>query len=226
MPDIDNVGQALATYATKYGLKKDPILSASELLQYGQPLANVRTGLPPSIEEWQEFIAEVLLVPQVPEAVRRTFSVAKRLFIFGYYEYSLSTVSQHYALLALEAALQARWSAALPRPCAVAYSNGIVTSFDNLTHKFLHDHWRADPKHKVNGETFPRSNHQLTACLEKMKIITAEDEKWILEAMEDRNHLSHLEFAPIYGPSDAALYFVAELINRMFDSLPLPAPSS
>ncbi|MGA1998522.1 MAG: hypothetical protein ABSG52_00895 [Terriglobales bacterium] len=208
-------------YAEKYDLKSDPILSAPELLQYGQPLVNVRTGQPPTIEEWQQMVRDILLIPQVPESVCHTFAAAKKLFIFGYYEYSFSTASQHYALLALEAALQVRWSATLPRPCPVRYSNGVTTNFDNITHKLLYDHCRVDPKIIVNGDRFPRTNRKLAASLAKSRIITPQEEQRIIAGLDVRNDLSHLEFAPIMGASAEMLSVVSELINAMFDSVPL-----
>ena len=53
-------------------------------------------------------VSDIVLIPQVPESVKRTFETAKQLFVFSYFSYALSTTSQHYAFLTLEAAIQAR----------------------------------------------------------------------------------------------------------------------
>lgn len=95
-------------YKAKYGIPSDPILSALELLRCKQPFVNVQTGVPPTLEEWQTMVSDIVLIPQVPESVKRTFETAKQLFVFSYFSYAMSTTSQHYAFLALEAALQAR----------------------------------------------------------------------------------------------------------------------
>ena len=57
----------------------------------------------------QKEICDVLLIPGVLDDVRYVFSRAKKLYIFGYFDYSLFTISQHYAFLALESALRNRY---------------------------------------------------------------------------------------------------------------------
>jgi hypothetical protein len=206
-------------YKTKYGISSDPILSASELLTCKQPFVNAQTGAPPTLEEWQAMVSDIVLIPQVPESVKRTFETAKQLFVFSYFSYALSTTSQHYAFLALEAAIQARWSASLPKDTIVEFGNGSSTKFVQPTHKDLYQHWRVNRKITVNGERFPSSSYELLRSLLKKGII----ETWQLARIEAgidlRNDLSHLEFAPVTGPSADVLAITAELINAMFDSV-------
>jgi hypothetical protein len=210
-------------YKTKYGLKADPILSSSELLSYGQPLANVRTGLPPTLEDWQSMVNDIVLIPQVPESVKRTFELGKKLFVFSYFVYGFSTVSQHYAFLALEAALQARWTATLPTPTPVEFGNGTRTEFPQpQMHKDFHQYWRQDRKMRVNGESFPHSTHKLLGSLKNKGILTTWQAERIEAGIHLRNEFSHLEFAPITGASASAFTVTAELINAMFDSLSNP----
>jgi hypothetical protein len=213
-------------YNKEYGLSPEPILPPAELLRYNQPLANVRTGLAPTIEEWQSHVNDSVLIPSVPDSVRRTFGVAKQLFVFAYFVYSFSTASQHYAYLALEAALQARWSATLPLRTTVLYSNGIQTEFQQPTHKELFRHWKVDSAIQVNGEKFPKSTHELIRALRKKGIITPWQVERIEAGIELRNDLSHLETAQIMMPSPGCLDAVAELINSMFESVAAPEPLS
>jgi hypothetical protein len=207
-------------YKEKYGVPSDPILPTSELLMCMQPFVNVQTGAPPTLEEWQAMVSDIVLIPQVPESVKRTFAVTKQLFVFSYFAYPLATTSQHYAFLALEAALQARWSATLPRDTVVTFGNGGSTKFVQPTHKDLYRHWRADHKITVNGEKFPSSTYELLRSLLKKGVI----QPWQLEKIEAginlRNDFSHLEFAPVTFPSAAVVAIIAELINAMFDSVP------
>jgi hypothetical protein len=58
-------------YKEKYGVPSDPILPASELLICKMPLANIHTGAPPTIEEWQAMVSDIVLIPQVPDFVNR-----------------------------------------------------------------------------------------------------------------------------------------------------------
>lgn len=206
-------------YKDKYGVPSDPILSASDLLTCKQPFVNARTGAPPTIEEWQAMVSDIVLIPQVPESVKRTFDTAKQLFVFSYFSYPMSTTSQHYAFLALEAALQARWSATLPKDTLVEFGNGTSTKFVQPTHKDLYQHWRANRKIIVNGEKFPSSSYELLRSLLKKGIIETWQLKRIEAGIDLRNDLSHLEFAPVTGPSADVLAITSELINAMFDSV-------
>jgi hypothetical protein len=209
-------------YNIAYGLSPEQILLPAELLRYGQPLANVQTGLPPTIEEWQGYVNNILLIPSVPDSVQRTFEVAKQLFVFAYFVYSFSTASQHYAYLALEAALQARWSATLPPQTTVVYSNGVHTEFQHPTHKELFRHWKVDPTIQVNGERFPKSTNELIRALRRKQIIAPWQVERIQAGIDLRNDLSHLEDAQIMTASSGCLDAVAELINAMFDSVAAP----
>ena len=92
----------------KYGLSPDPILSREDLLtihSLTRGFVRLDTGQPPSFEDVQQLLSTILLIPLVPEDVRRTFGLAKRLFVFAHFEYGFFTVSQHYSYLALEAAV-------------------------------------------------------------------------------------------------------------------------
>jgi len=212
-------------YRAKYGIPSDPILCASDLLRCKQPFVNARTGAPPTLEEWQAMVSDIVLIPQVPESVKRTFETAKQLFVFAYFSYAMSTTSQHYSFLVLEAAIQARWSASLPKDTIVEFGNGSSTKFVQPTHKDLYQHWRVNRKITVNGEKFPSSSYELLRSLLKKGILKT----WQLERIEAgidlRNDLSHLEFAPVTGPSADVLAITAELINGMFDSVHLEEAS-
>jgi hypothetical protein len=164
-------------------------------------------------------VSDIVLIPRVPDSVKRTFQVTKQLFVFSYFSYPLATTSQHYAFLALEAAVQARWSAMLPRDTIVEFGNGSSTKFVQPTHKDLYRHWRADHKITVNGEKFPNSTYELLRVLLKKGVI----QTWQLAKVEAginlRNDFSHLEFAPVTFPSAGVIAITAELINAMFDSV-------
>jgi len=103
-------------YNTKYGLKSDPVLPISELLKKDikfSPFVKVdKSGESHEItlEDLQKSVCDIQLIPTVPEGVRKVFNAAKRLHIFGYFEYYFFTISQHYAFLALESALRNRYN--------------------------------------------------------------------------------------------------------------------
>jgi len=102
-------------YNSKYGLKNDPILSLSEIIKKDNILNAFvtieRNGIyrKLSISDLQRSICDIQLIPQVPEDVRNIFNAAKKLYVFSYFEYYFSTISQHYAFLALESALRNKY---------------------------------------------------------------------------------------------------------------------
>jgi len=103
-------------YNSKYGLKSDPIHRLSELMIKDKIFSSFikidKSGehREITIEDLQESVCGIQLIPNIPEGVKRVFSAAKRLHILGYFEYYFFTISQHYAFLALESALRNRYS--------------------------------------------------------------------------------------------------------------------
>jgi hypothetical protein len=76
---------------------------------------------------------------------------------------------------------------------------------------------------KVDGKPFPYSVNRVIAELTEKRLITQWQRKMIQGVdVEIRNSLTHLEFAPVHGPSPDALELAAETINGLFDSLPVP----
>lgn len=134
-----------------------------------------RYDKPPSIEERQKQICGVQLIPIVPDDVRTTFRRAKDAYIFGYFRYDFFTVAVHYAGLALEAAVKARWSA--NRPLKVAVSCGTDTAemhFPSHTRTYnlcLKRGWRGR-KVRVDSKPFPSSMNALLNWLEGEQIVT------------------------------------------------------
>jgi hypothetical protein len=104
-------------YNAKYNLQADPPLTDEQLLQADEINAHfvkLSDLKPETLSERHASLAGIQLIPQVPESLKRTFRCAKRLYVHGHLEYDFFTVSLHYAHLALDAALHARWSATLP----------------------------------------------------------------------------------------------------------------
>lgn len=62
----------------------------------------------------------------MPEEVKKVFNAAKRLHIFGYFEYYFFTISQHYVFLALESALRNRYNEIYGKPKKFIRLNTII----------------------------------------------------------------------------------------------------
>jgi len=109
-------------YNLKYGLKSDPVLPLSELLKKDRTFSLFvkvdKSGESHeiTIEDLQKSVCDIQLIAGVPEGVKRVLNAAKRLHIFGYFDYYFFTISQHYAFLALESALRNRYSEIHSKP--------------------------------------------------------------------------------------------------------------
>lgn len=98
-------------YNVKYALKSDPILSSSKLLKKDRLTSYFQVNKSGEsrgsiIEDFQRYISGIQLIPQVPKEVKKVFNAAKRLYVFGYFEYYFFTISQHYAFLSFESAMR------------------------------------------------------------------------------------------------------------------------
>ena len=148
----------------------------------------------------------------------RTFNSAKRLYVFAYFYNAFGTVSQHYAYLALDAAVHARWSAMLKQPVTLQYRTHIETipgSHWRIEAECRRRHWSAWET-RVNGRRFANRVRFVLDDLAEQGVIGNWQRQQIESAYYWRNTLSHLEFATLIGDSPGTLRSVAEMINGLF----------
>lgn len=231
--DLVDAFSTQVDFNAKYNLPSSSPKTDQELCRIDELTAffvKISDGKPASLAERHHSVANIQLIPQVPDSVKRTFDLAKRLYIYGYFEYGFFTVSLHYAHLALDAALHARWSATLPR--------SVVLTCEDKKSRQTHQHSMAEPSHfkirnfaklsgwritavKVDGQPFPHTVKGVIADLVGQRLMTQYQRQRIEKGfVEIRNSLSHLEFAPVHQPTPDALRRIAYLINKLFDSLP------
>ncbi len=119
-------------YNSKYGLKSDLVLPLSELLKKDRIFSSFikidefGETREITIEDLQKSACGIQLIPNVPEGVKKVFNAAKRLHIFGYFEYYFFTISQHYTFLALESALRNKYSEIYGKPKKFIKLNTII----------------------------------------------------------------------------------------------------
>jgi hypothetical protein len=208
-------------FNSKYGLRSDRILNESELLLVDE----VNSGFFPgdrdqAIKSAQERIASFQLTDRVPVEVTRIFKTAKKLYIFGLFEYQFFTVSHHYAYLAIEAAVYHRWSQTQSKPFVLTHGKEQMTVHNggrgSVGDFCEHKGWnRRDVK--LNGKRFPFSTASLLARLQQRGIITEFQHRQLETKLKLRNIHSHLEFGPLEMPDTGVLARVAEAINALFD---------
>lgn len=208
----------------KYDLKPDLALDEGELLKIDRINAGFFSqDRADSVREIQESIANIQLIPKVPEHVTRVFDWAKRLYIFGLFEYGFFTVSCHYAFLAVESAVYNRWNAALPSPTVLQHGPDSMTiptaGRGNISLICKTKGWK-ERQVKVNGRPYPWKVELAIEQLQQDGVITLWHQKRLRDVwMKLRNIHSHLEFASITGPRAGTLERAAEVINILFDSL-------
>ncbi|HEY2434323.1 MAG TPA: hypothetical protein VGI12_16730, partial [Vicinamibacterales bacterium] len=178
-------------------------------------------GWPMTFEERQQAIADIRLIPAVPEDVQITFRRAKDSYICGHFRYDFFTVSTHYAALAVEAAIKARWSAGLPQTvtvsCDGASTEVAFPTYTRLLSVCRSRGWRSRPL--ANGQRLPTFPDGLLDWLVRQRIVTGWDRKQLKGMLSMRNALSHVEHASTETPATGVLRLAAELINTMFATL-------
>lgn len=211
-------------YNELYGLHRDAILPLEELIKIDDRTAcfvKLYGGQVPTIEERQGDVADIQLIPNVPADVRETFQRAKDAYIFGYFRYEFFTISVHYASLALEAAVKARWSAGLQSKVSISCGED-KSELHFPSHTRILNLCRTNRWHRgvlVEGRKFPFSSKALLDWLVDQKVVTRWEMKRLKIGLDMRNELSHTEHSSTDSPSPDKLKFVADLINKIFHSL-------
>jgi hypothetical protein len=218
----------------KYNLPLDPILSDGDLLEWDAVLQAHRdcSYEQISLRDRQERMASVQLIPQVPESVREVVRRAKRLYIFGHFEYSFFTVACHYAYSAVESAIFNRWNLGLPARLLLEHRPDVTTqesvTIDRTGWKGIRAYCenRKWSIHKlyVDGKRFPTSAAKLADRLHEEGILN----DWQYWRMRNvylalRNSHSHLEFCSTTLPGAGTIERAVQEINALFDSVPIPA---
>lgn len=211
-------------FKATYNLKPDPVLEEADLLR----ISPVNVGFfsrdrATAIREIQEAVADIKLIPQVPEHPRRVFDWARRLYVFGLFEYGFFSVSCHYAYLAVESAVYNRWNAALPSPTTLQHGSDSITvptaGRGNISLICKNNGWK-ERDVKVNGRRYPSKVGLAIDQLRQDGVITIWQQRRLRDVwMKLRNIHSHLEFASITGPRLGTLERAAEVINILFDSV-------
>lgn len=207
-------------YNSKYNLASDQIFTEKELLsKYSS------SRFSSTIEDNQEDMSKMQLVPQVNEHVKKTIKRSKKLYVFGSYVYDFFIVAQHYSVMALEAAMKHRYFAHFSDTVQIKnkHESVIIENADYsrvMDHCNHHDGWDFH-RITVNDEEFLSSPNKIINWLVKNKIITLYDKRKCKYRMESRNYLSHPTYAPTHLPANAyrSIEESVFLINKMFSSI-------
>lgn len=212
----------------------DPILPFSEITKIDTTLGKIRAKV--TIEDLQRDIATVQLIPETTENIKHLFKIAKDLYIYGYFKYAFSKVSNHYASLALEVAIKTRYVKSLGEEVVITYEErervlnnptwwDIDESFscefrEEKKGMYVKRRRRRDmKKFKVNGQKFQATMWQLLNWVVENEIINEQQRKELEGLIHLRNIYSHPEYQRIKVPNSRTLDRVADYINILMKSL-------
>ena len=192
-----------------------------------------------TLESLAQKVTEAVLIPPVPEEIQSVFQTARKAARFGYYYYPFFTVAIHYAALALESAILARYNAELAKPDKVTLKGlQFERELSKPTHRRIEEISRANnallkeltiqPREvAVKGKLFPHSRSLLSDWLAERQITTRWEVEEILKfALKMRNTLSHRQTETHLLPEQALSFLksTAYQINKIFHANPLPNP--
>lgn len=210
-----------------YNLKRDTILPFPEVVSMDKITASFkkfeddRSSLL-TLEDFQDHVADIQLIPTVPNDVRRIFKCAKELYIFGYFKYYFFTVSNHYAYLALESAIKNKYNEWLDSKAILTNNKEESIEITSPSYRKIQDFCFKNKKNwycgkiLVNGEQFPYSMNKLLDWLVNKNIIKKWEKNMFGAGIYLRNSLSHLETVSIFPPSAHTLKVVAQDINKLY----------
>jgi hypothetical protein len=196
-------------------IAKDKITAGFVKIEDGKPSTL-------TLEDFQNHVADVQLIPTVLEDVRRIFNCAKDLYIFGYFKYHFFTISNHYAFLALESAIKNKYKEWLGSKAILINIKGESIEILSPTYRKIQEFCFRDRKNwncnqiTVNGELFPYSMNKLLDWLVSKDIIKKWEKNLFDAGIHLRNSLSHLESASIFSPNARILEGVAQHINTLY----------
>lgn len=182
-------------------------------------------------ESLSQKAAEAILIPPVPDEIQSVFQTARNAARFGYYYYPFFTVAIHYAALALESAIVARYNAELAKPEKVVLKGPqFERELAQPTQRRIEEISRANntllkeltiqPREvAVKGKLFPHSRSLLSDWLAERRITSRWEVDEILKfALKMRNTLSHRQTETHLLPEQALSFLksTAYQINKIF----------
>jgi hypothetical protein len=212
----------------EFNLKPDPILPKGKLLRAARPRArrwdmhHIDKGpVVLTLENLQRDVRTLQLIPSVPEGVRKIFRTAKKLYVFGYFDESFCQIGEHYATLALEAALRARYWQDVKFPFVLSNPSGesITLVRGNYNHVFRlcigDPRWNLRTV-KIDGSPFLHTITQLLDFMEREGLLTHWERDMCTLLINVRNTRSHPSSISVMPSNRRWLEMAAKFINILY----------
>ncbi|HYR09692.1 MAG TPA: hypothetical protein VEQ60_18095 [Longimicrobium sp.] len=200
----------------------DAILEAdtrNDLWHVGDPAAP-DGHRPIRLAERYESIVDLNLDAAVPENIRSAFNIARNLWVYGWFHYPFYTVASFQAYVALEAALQERWTTdpnASPKPprglrrlLSAAVERGWISDVG------LRAKQDADRRRREMRDSLPPPFSEIFA-VEPDESDTQAYVRTVADTLPDiRNSLAHGHSIHMPHHSQRVLVLVSGLLNQLF----------
>jgi len=166
----------------------------------------------------EKSLGKVTVSPKVPDKIITMLDFAKKICIYGYYEYEFYSLSLIYLSLLTETSIKERFLIELPKKCTFVKNNKkkiINKDYKNIF-KYLLKGWT------IKGfESVGRSLPSILEWLLENGILPNRINDFKAKAFKDlRNSSAHLEKLYIHNPAEVIPLFweVIDFINCLFDT--------
>jgi len=176
---------------------------------------NLDSGV--SLENLVKALSQVPISEKVPNKIREMLEFAKKIWLYGYYEYDFYTLCSIYLFLLVETAIKERFLDELPKQCQLV-KNGkseIVNKNYEIIYQRLWQGWTITGFEKVG-----RSLKSIPNWFKEHQVLPARiGEKEVDLLRKLRNEAAHLTGKDVYTPAMAIqmIFKITDLINCLFD---------
>lgn len=170
-----------------------------------------------TIESLKESVAMVSISEKVLQKFQELLEVAKKLYLYSYYEWDFYTVCLIYLLLLSETAIKERFLQELPQECKLVKKECVekVQKSYTIIYERLFKRWRLVGYEKVDGSLL-----SIAHWLKEHNILPDRFNEFVLETLiKLRNYAAHLEAKHLWPPAIVIQTFwkVVDLVNCLFD---------
>jgi hypothetical protein len=170
------------------------------------------------MKQLENAISAVQMSEKIPQGIKEMIDLAKRVFLYGYYEYDFYTLSAQYLFLVAETAAKERLLHVLPKECRLirGKKSKVVRKNCHTMYENLQKRWVI--------EGFPEINRTLDSILKFLKareILPQRISMHFLDSLRQlRNNAAHLTGKDALHPATIipAFHMVIDFTNCLFDT--------
>jgi hypothetical protein len=170
------------------------------------------------MKQLESAISTVQLSAKIPQGIREMIDLAKRVFLYGYYEYDFFTLSVQYLFLVAETAAKERILCVLPEDCRLTKGkkSKLVRKNCHTIYENLQKRWVIEGFTEIN-----RTFDSILKFLKAREILPQRISVQFLDSLRQlRNNAAHLTGKDALHPATVvpAFHMVIDFTNCLFDT--------